>query len=106
MRVRGSSTTNHMDVSKHKMDLNRPEGQRIGYLVSQYPATSHTFIRREIAALREMGIEVDTFSVRPAAQSELKEAKTFYEALNTFTLLNQSIYSFITAHVRALFRSP
>ena len=30
--------------------------RRIGYLTSQYPAPSHTFIRREIAALRAMGL--------------------------------------------------
>lgn len=38
---------------------------RIGYLVSQYPAPSHTFIRREVAALRRRGLEVETFSIRP-----------------------------------------
>ena len=26
---------------------------RVAYLVSQYPATSHTFISREVAAVRE-----------------------------------------------------
>jgi colanic acid/amylovoran biosynthesis glycosyltransferase len=39
---------------------------RVAYLVSQYPALSHTFIEREIAALRAGGVEVSTFSVRPA----------------------------------------
>jgi colanic acid/amylovoran biosynthesis glycosyltransferase len=28
---------------------------RIAYLASEYPAPSHTFIRREIAALRRAG---------------------------------------------------
>jgi glycosyltransferase involved in cell wall biosynthesis len=37
---------------------------RIGYLVSQYPSPSHTFVRREVRALRGLGLEVDTFSVR------------------------------------------
>jgi colanic acid/amylovoran biosynthesis glycosyltransferase len=37
---------------------------RIAYLVSQYPAASHTFIRREVMGLRARGFEVETFSVR------------------------------------------
>ena len=31
---------------------------RIGYLVNQYPAVSHSFIRREILQLEEMGIHI------------------------------------------------
>ena len=30
----------------------------IAYLINQYPKVSHTFIRREIAALEREGIEV------------------------------------------------
>ncbi len=37
---------------------------KIAYLVSEYPAPSHTFIRREIAALRERGVDIATFSIR------------------------------------------
>lgn len=38
---------------------------KIAYLTSEYPALSHTFIRREIAALREKGFDIQPFSVRP-----------------------------------------
>jgi glycosyltransferase involved in cell wall biosynthesis len=49
---------------------------RIGYLVSRYPAVSHTFVQREVAGLRALGIEVDTFSVRPGtALSEADRAE-------------------------------
>ncbi len=57
---------------------------RIAYLISQYPAPSHTFIRREIEALRAAGIDVHTFSVRPPHASELacidteEHARTYY----------------------------
>ena len=44
---------------------------RIAYLISQYPAPSHTFIRREIAALRRAGAEIHTFSVRPPRPEEV-----------------------------------
>lgn len=45
---------------------------KIAYLVSMYPAVSHTFIVREVQALRNHGVNVFTFSVRrPAAASIL-----------------------------------
>lgn len=37
---------------------------KLAYLVNQYPHISHTFIRREIAALVGMGLEVRRFSIR------------------------------------------
>jgi colanic acid/amylovoran biosynthesis glycosyltransferase len=55
---------------------------KIAYLVSQYPAPSHTFIRREIAALRGLGLDIQSFSIRPAeSRSEAdvaEEARTLY----------------------------
>jgi glycosyltransferase involved in cell wall biosynthesis len=55
---------------------------KVAYLVSQYPAPSHTFIRREVAALRRLGLEVDTFSIRRAEcqtdDDRAEEARTFY----------------------------
>ena len=38
---------------------------RLAYLVSVYPAVSHTFILREIMRLRELGLEIVTASVNP-----------------------------------------
>lgn len=37
---------------------------RIAYLTGEYPTVSHTFILREVEALRQLGLEVDTCSVR------------------------------------------
>ena len=39
---------------------------RIAYLVSQYPAASHTFILREILELRRLGCEIHVASIRAA----------------------------------------
>lgn len=39
---------------------------RIAYLVSDYFAPSHTFVRREVAALRNLGAEILAFSIRPS----------------------------------------
>ncbi len=57
---------------------------RIAYFINQYPSVSHTFIRREIQALEELGVTVVRYALRPASgglihdedQSELK--KTHY----------------------------
>ena len=44
--------------------------QQLVFLTSQYPAASHTFIRREVEALRELGWSIETFSVRPPGADE------------------------------------
>ena len=55
---------------------------RIACLVSQYPAPSHTFIRREVLALRARGIDVQTFSVRASEciseDDEVARKETYY----------------------------
>lgn len=59
---------------------------RLAYLVSRYPAISHTFILREVLGLRELGFEISTASIndpdRPEGQLTAEEraeaGKTFY----------------------------
>jgi glycosyltransferase involved in cell wall biosynthesis len=56
---------------------------RIAYLLSYYPAVSHTFFRDEILGLRRQGIEVETLSINDAdtvsAEAEPDEhARTCY----------------------------
>lgn len=58
---------------------------RLAYLTALYPAASHTFILREVTALRALGFEVETCSIRrpPGAhligpQEREAEASTFY----------------------------
>jgi glycosyltransferase involved in cell wall biosynthesis len=41
---------------------------KVAYLVNQYPHVTHTFIRREIAALRALGLEVEAYSIRDTAR--------------------------------------
>jgi glycosyltransferase involved in cell wall biosynthesis len=53
---------------------------RVGYLVTYYPRVSHTFIRREIAALEAQGVEVERFALRRAPDDvvddiDLREAE-------------------------------
>jgi glycosyltransferase involved in cell wall biosynthesis len=79
---------------------------RLAYLTSQYPAASHTFIRREIEAMRELGRHIDTFSVRPPGADELQGGADRSEAGNTFYILRQSPLAFVGAHLGALFTRP
>ena len=58
---------------------------RIGYLVSRYPAVSHTFILREVLALRERGITIEVASINASpSRNEMTEVEqresdlTFY----------------------------
>lgn len=41
---------------------------KVAYLSNQYPLTTHTFIRREIAGLESAGIEVLRLSIRPTLE--------------------------------------
>ena len=60
---------------------------RIAYLTSRYPAISHTFILREVLALRERGVEVRTFSIHRALPSDIIGDEAKQEAADTISLL-------------------
>ncbi|HEY8943468.1 MAG TPA: hypothetical protein VIM73_04360, partial [Polyangiaceae bacterium] len=54
----------------------------IAYVINRYPEPSHSFIRREIAALEQLGVEVKRFTIRrwkgevPDAADREERAKT------------------------------
>lgn len=79
---------------------------RVAYLVSKYPAVSHTFIEREVLNLRRHGVEVHTFSVRPCPENELRSADMRAEADTTSVLLDDVRRRFPAAHARLLRRAP
>jgi glycosyltransferase involved in cell wall biosynthesis len=80
---------------------------RLAYLVSQYPALTHTFILREIRALRELGLELEVISIRPPDRPVAKlspvEAEEFER---TFTVLSAGLKNILAAHVSTLLRRP
>lgn len=82
------------------------ENPRVAYLVSQYPAISHTFIEREIEGLRALGLTVETFSVRRCPETELKSAAMRAEAASTTVLLDEVARTVPSAHARLLLRRP
>lgn len=77
----------------------------LAYLVSQYPGISHTFIRREVAALRAQGVPVSTFSVRPVEDAHLSP-DIEEEARSTFTILSRRWTEFVGAQLQLLFTKP
>lgn len=79
----------------------------VAYLTGEYPKVSHTFVQREIEALRRQGLAVETFSIRrPAAKDILADQKA-EEAATYYVLENcKRPSTFIGAHLRRLVRSP
>jgi len=63
---------------------------RVAYFTNQYPSVSHTFIRREIAALEEKGIQVERFSIRPPPV-QLVDPEDLAEQARTTVLLSRGI---------------
>lgn len=78
----------------------------IAYLVSQYPAASHTFIRREVEALRRRGIDIRTFSIRRPQDDELLAEHDSREAKATCYVLSASPSAMIAAQFWGFARSP
>lgn len=79
---------------------------RIGYLTAEYPKISHTFIDREVAALRELGVDVATFSIRPTPTDQLLTDADRRTAAETFSILPAGPGRLARAHLSALRAHP
>ncbi len=60
---------------------------RVAYLTSQYPAPSHTFILREVEALRAHGIDLQTFSIRRPSTAEVMSDRDRHALATTWYAL-------------------
>lgn len=78
----------------------------VGYLVSRYPAVTHTFILREARMLRELGLEVRTISIARVDPEELLSDVDREEAASTFNVRPVGLAALARAHLRALSSSP
>lgn len=72
---------------------------RIGYLTGEYPRATDTFIQREVSALRSLGIEIQTFSVRRPSVEQLVGEEQKTEFRQTSYLLPPNIFQLFAAHV-------
>ncbi len=80
---------------------------RIAYLVSRYPAISHTFILREVLALRRRGFEIHTASINPpnCAPEGLTDEE-LHEVETTFYIKSVAVPRILAALLGQMFLSP
>jgi colanic acid/amylovoran biosynthesis glycosyltransferase len=78
---------------------------RVAYLTNQYPKVSHTFIRREIAALEAEGMEIERFSVRRTEET-LSDPADVAEAKQTHVVLDGGVKRLGASLVRAAASHP
>ncbi|MGH1412290.1 MAG: glycosyltransferase family 4 protein [Pelagimonas sp.] len=80
---------------------------KIAYLTGEYPRASDTFIQREVAALRNLGHEVETCSIRTTGPEHLVGPEQRDEHARTFKVLDaaKSPLHLIRSHMRWM-RNP
>lgn len=79
---------------------------KIAYLVSEYPAISHTFVLREIQALRGLEYIVHTASVRPPKNIDDMTADEKKEASDTMVIQKAPLHRIVKAHWTLLVNRP
>ncbi|MEX0299170.1 MAG: glycosyltransferase [Kordiimonas sp.] len=82
--------------------------KRIAYLTGEYPKVSHTFIQREVAELRALGLEVSTCTVRRPPLDTIVGEDQNNEAKNTFCILEnaRAPHRVLMVHLNILARQP
>jgi len=70
---------------------------KVAYITSVYPAVSQTFILREVRALRHLGIDIITFSIRRASQQDRLGREAQEEAANTRWLVPTRMTELLSA---------
>ncbi|MEM9579113.1 MAG: glycosyltransferase family 4 protein [Pseudomonadota bacterium] len=80
----------------------------IAYLTGEYPRATDTFIQREVAALRRLGMTVETCSIRRTDPSHHVGPEQHSEAANTFHVLEAARHPLrlAAAHLSLLTASP
>lgn len=84
---------------------NQTRHSTVAYLVNQYPRISHSFIRREIAALEKAGQPIARFSVRRAAEALVDPADRAEQA-RTRVLLEAGPFALAGALLRTALARP
>lgn len=80
---------------------------KLAYLVSQYPALSHTFIQREVSLLRKRGFQIAVSSINSSGFiTQVGTAKDQEEQARTFYVKEQGALKGMGALLKCLFTSP
>jgi glycosyltransferase involved in cell wall biosynthesis len=83
-----------------------PPALKMAYLCSQYPAVSHTFVLREVNALRDLGVEITTFSIRRASSDHLLAHADKVAFESTYAILPPRWTALFVTHLRLLASAP
>jgi colanic acid/amylovoran biosynthesis glycosyltransferase len=78
----------------------------IAYITTGYPALSHTFILREVEALRRRGAEISTTSVHRASSDGLLSEADRHAFATTYALLPPRWRDVARAHLLAAVKHP
>lgn len=78
----------------------------IAYLTGEYPRATDTFIQREVAALRQQGAEVHTFSVRRTGEEHMVGEEQKQERNQTFYILPPKPFKLARSHFNLFISSP
>jgi glycosyltransferase involved in cell wall biosynthesis len=79
---------------------------RMAYLMSQYPAVSHTFFLREVLGLRKLGIEIHTASINKMQPTPICDDAELAEAGNTFYIKEADAVSVLVTVLRVMLLRP
>lgn len=96
------------DMSTSPSAPSTATAQPIAYLTGEYPRATDTFIQREVAALRALGVEVLTCSIRRTAAIHDVGEEQRSERARTFYILPAALrpWNLLTSHLNVLRRSP
>lgn len=89
-----------------KQSVPNPPSLRIAYLTGEYLRPTHTFMHREVAALRAYGVEVHTFSIRATDPADLVSPEQLQEAPGTYNIFPVRPIKLIKAHISLLLKAP
>ncbi len=78
---------------------------KIGYFTNQYPAVSHTFIRREILALEQLGVDITRYALKPIVLG-LSDAQDLNELDRTSFILKAGIFKIATCALMTALSQP
>ena len=86
-------------------DAQRPP-LRLAYLTTRFPAISHTFIQREVDAMRARGAAIHTFATRASRPVDLLTPTDRATQRTTYTVLPARWGHLVGAHLRAFATGP
>ncbi|HEX7096132.1 MAG TPA: glycosyltransferase [Acidimicrobiales bacterium] len=80
--------------------------RKIGYLATHYPSVSHSFILREVLALRDLGVSIEPMAINPAPEDDVLTDVDRAERRRTFYVKAQSKRRIAAAMLSALRKRP